>query len=150
MITAQIDEKRKKELIAELFGGACEDKTRVSCPHDIVPILLPWANLEQEEFIVILLNGAHSVIGEPISVTRGLLNRTVVHPREVFRPAIAANCAAVIVAHNHPSGTHVPSPEDKEITMRLKKAGEIIGIPVLDHVIISNSGYCSFLELGEM
>ena len=78
----------------------------------------------------------------------GILNRTIVHPREVFAEPITKRAAAIIVAHNHPSGNVDPSPEDREITNRLKAAGETLGIPLLDHIIFGVKGYFSFVEQG--
>ena len=75
---------------------------------------------------------------------------TLVHPREVFAGALTDRAAAVVVAHNHPSGNTEPSPEDREVTARLRKAGQTLGIAMLDHVIFSQSGYYSFLEQGEL
>lgn len=117
----------------------------VTRPDDIFREVMHYASREQEHFITIMLNGAHEVIGTFIS-TIGLLNRTLVHPREVFSPAIEKRAAAIALAHNHPSGNLEPSAEDKEVTERLKKAGVILGIPVLDHLVFSNKGYYSFLE----
>ena len=88
-----------------------------------------------------------------VPVTHGLVNRTIVHPREVFRIAIADNAASIVIAHNHPSGCVVPSPEDLELTERLVKAGSIIGIPILDHIIIGSRlgrmTYSSLVDLGQ-
>ncbi len=117
---------------------------RVEHPEDLLPLLAPYKNKEQEYFIVIILSGAYEVIRTEI-VTIGLLNRTMVHPREVFTLAVEERAAAIVVAHNHPSGTLYPSKEDLEITTRLKKAGEILGIPLLDHIIITKNGHYSFL-----
>lgn len=97
--------------------------------------------------MVVTLNGAHEVIKVRV-LTIGLINRTVIHPREFLRPAILDNSAAVIAIHNHPSGRLEPSPEDKEITSRLKDACDLIGIPLLDHLIVSTAGYFSFVEHG--
>jgi len=72
----------------------------------------------------------------------------VVHPREVFADPLADRAAAVVCCHNHPSGVLDPSPEDREVTLRLKQAGELLGIPLLDHVIFGREGYYSFLETG--
>jgi DNA repair protein RadC len=88
-------------------------------------------------FILLTLNGAHNVISVSI-VTIGIANKTIVHPREVFCKAISDNATAVIVCHNHPSGEVVPSDEDKQITKRIRKAGEIMGIPLLDLVVFTN------------
>ena len=96
-----------------------------------------------------MLNGAHEVIGT-IVATIGLLNRTIVHPREVFADAIRNRAAAVAVAHNHPSGNTEPSNEDIEVTERLKKAGDLLGIRVIDHIVFTDAKYYSFLEHGLM
>ena len=108
------------------------------------------AELSQEVFGVIDLDGAHHIIGTPRIVTVGLLTCNQVHPREVFAPAIAARAESIIVAHNHPSGTLEASPEDIAMTERLVKAGRILGIEVLDHVIVSRSGYLSLRQQGVM
>jgi DNA repair protein RadC len=126
-----------------------EQMAKVRNPEDC---LIQFKNIQKksvETFEVVMLDGAHNIIGKKI-VTSGILNRTLVHPREIFREAIKKNAAAIIAGHNHPSGTVEPSAEDWEITKRLKEAGEIIGIPVLDHIIISKQGYYSFLEDGTL
>ena len=136
----------KSELLKQLY--AMETKTySVKHPEDVVPVLLKYKNKQQEHFIVITLNGASAIIKTRV-ITKGLLNRALVHPREVFRPAIADNAMAIIIAHNHPSGNSSPSPEDKNITERLKQAGDVLGIQVLDHIIISKSGHYSFVAEG--
>jgi len=105
--------------------------------------------LEQEEvevFLVIHLNGKNRVIGIS-EVSRGSVTAALVHPREVLRPAILNGACAVVLAHNHPSSEPLPSAEDKAITARLRQAGELIGIKVLDHVVIGARGsYTSFVE----
>jgi DNA repair protein RadC len=112
-------------------------------PMDLYKLLKRYIKSSQEQFLTITLNGAHEVIGIHI-VTIGLINRTITHPREVYRPAIADNAAAVIVAHNHPSGKLTPSPEDREINERLEEVSKIIGIHYLDHLIIGKNGFYSF------
>jgi DNA repair protein RadC len=98
-----------------------------------------------EQFLVVLLDGRHRVLrSEPVS--RGTLTASLVHPREVFRPAIREAAAALVLVHNHPSGDPTPSREDREITARLVRAGELLGIPVLDHVVVAESGYRSLRE----
>lgn len=137
-----------KELMSQVYNARQQmlaERQKVRAPADCLPILDKYATRKQEEFIVVYLNGAHEIIGHK-SVTKGLLNRTVVHPREVFREAIKRNCAAVILAHNHPSGSIEPSGEDKGVTEKLVKAGELLGIPVLDHIIVAKHGYYSMLE----
>lgn len=120
---------------------------RVSTPSDVTALLSRYARKAQEHFVVITLNGAHHVI-RMRAVTKGLINKTVVHPREVFRGAIMDNAAAVIISHNHPSGSVDPSKEDIDITKRIREAGEVIGIPVLDHIIVGKYGSYSFVEHG--
>lgn len=116
-------------------------------PGDVYPLIRHYAERPQENFITVSLNGAHEVITSRI-VSVGLVNRTLVHPREVFADPITDRAAAVIVAHNHPSGSLEPSSDDHEITRRMRDAGHILGISVLDHLIITRSGYFSFMENG--
>jgi DNA repair protein RadC len=106
-------------------------------------------DLSQEEFRILLLNTQHAVLRE-LLVTRGILDASVVHAREVFRPAIVESAAAIILVHNHPSGDPVPSPEDREITRQLAEAGRLLGIPVVDHVVVGDGRYVSFVESGLM
>jgi DNA repair protein RadC len=128
-----------------------ENAIAITRPTDALePILEALESLKFKEvecFVTITLNGSHKIIGTYI-VSKGLVNQTIVHPREVFRPAIADNAVAVIIAHNHPSGNLEPSAEDKGTTRRIKEAGNLLGIKVLDHLIVSPSarGYFSFLE----
>ena len=89
----------------------------------------------QETFFVLLLDTKNKVIGSPVECTRGLLDTSLVHPREVFREAVRQSAASVILAHNHPSGDPTPTKEDIDITCRLIEAGNILGIRVLDHVV---------------
>lgn len=106
-------------------------------------------NQDVENFVVITLNGSNKVINTRI-VTVGLLNHSLVHPRETFRPAIMDNAAAIIIAHNHPSGSLEPSSNDIAITRTLVDAGGILGIKVLDHIIVSSTGFLSMRERGLM
>ncbi len=122
---------------------------KISSPSDIYPVLKKYHNKKQEHFLVLTLDGSHQVIRVNIA-TIGILNRAIIHPREVFIPAIKDNACSIVIAHNHPSGTLEPSKEDRDITYRLIEAGKLLGIEVLDHVIISKKGYYSFLEEGEM
>jgi DNA repair protein RadC len=122
---------------------------KISVPGDLAPRLFHWADRPQEVFLAALLNGAQEVIAvTPITV--GLLNKTLVHPREVFAPAIEVRAAAVILAHTHPSGSLEPSREDREATRRLIQAGKLLGVEVLDHLIVTQTGYYSFKEHGEV
>ena len=105
--------------------------------------------LEKEHFKTILLNIKNHVISiEDISI--GSLNSSIVHPREVFKPAIRRSSASILLVHNHPSGDPTPSREDIEVTARLVEAGKILGINVLDHVIIGSNAIISLKEKGLM
>jgi DNA repair protein RadC len=103
----------------------------------------------QECFTALLLDGRHRLIGEEL-VSRGTLTASLVHPREVFRRALREAAAALVLVHNHPSGDPSPSPEDREVTERLVRAGELLGVRVVDHVIVAERGYHSFREAGEL
>lgn len=122
---------------------------KVHTPGDVVGALEPYGYADQECFVVVLLDGAQQIIDIKL-ITKGLVNRTLCHPREVFRPAIVARACAVVLAHNHPSGTMEPSREDDEATKRIKDAGKVIGIEVLDHVIVGNGKYYSYKEQGRI
>jgi DNA repair protein RadC len=122
---------------------------KILMPRDILQLVAHFADRQQEKFLCVSLNGAHEVIAVRI-VSVGLVNRAIVHPREVFADPITDRASAVIVAHNHPSGNLEPSDEDAEITVRLKEAGKTLGIELLDHVVFCARGYYSFLEHGRL
>jgi|SRR5690554_6914792 len=117
-------------------------------PLDVVDYLIgEMRYLTQEHFNVLLLNTKNTVIGLE-NITKGIVNASLVHPREVFKKAISKNATSLILAHNHPSGDPTPSSEDKSITKRLVEAGEIIGINIIDHIIVGDGNYLSFREMG--
>lgn len=120
-------------------------------PEDIYRLVQHYAyeSPYQEVFGVVTLNGAHEII-RPVPITRGLLNRTLIHPRECFLPAIQDHAAAVICWHLHPSGNTEPSSDDLDVTLRLRRAGQLLGIELLDHIVISKTGYHSMSESGEL
>lgn len=120
---------------------------KVGSPAEVFKMISSFAYKKVEYFLAVTLDGAHQPIRVHVT-SKGLVNRTVVHPREVFRCAIEDMAVAVIVAHNHPSGSLEPSPDDIEITQRLVSAGEIVGIDVLDHLVIGKTGYSSLKERG--
>jgi len=130
---------------------ACEEpaaRTRIHGPRDVYDRCAPTLRgAAQEEFRILLLNTQHAVTRELV-VTRGILDASVVHPREVFRAAITESAAAVILVHNHPSGDPTPSPEDRLVTAQLAAAGRTLGIPVLDHVVVGDGRFVSFVEAG--
>ena len=120
----------------------------IHSPDDVARFAMPRFRFAQREhFAVLLLNTKNHVLGMP-DVSIGSLSASVVHPREVFRAAIDHAAAAMILLHNHPSGDPAPSNEDRAVTSRLVKAGKIMDIPVLDHVIIGRERFFSFKDKG--
>jgi DNA repair protein RadC len=120
----------------------------LNTPEAVWKLLLPlMACLEREEFRVLVLNNKNGIIKNAV-VSVGTISEAIVHPREVFRDAIREGGAGIIIAHNHPTGEDTPSSEDIKTTKRIAEAGKIIGIPLLDHLIIINTGYFSFKEKG--
>ena len=111
--------------------------------------LKEYHHLDREHFIAITLNGASRVIDTHI-ISIGTINQSLVHPREVFYPAIKDQATAIIIAHNHPSGQLFPSRADKQVTTRLKEAGKLIGIDIVDHIILTSEGFYSFQNEGEI
>jgi len=126
-----------------------KEKTVIREAKDALPYLQGIRSKKQEHFACVSLNGANEVI-ECRVVTVGLLNTNQVHPREVFADPITDRAAAVILAHNHPSGVLKASPEDIALTKRLAKAGELLGIHVLDHLIVTQKGYLSLKHEGHL
>lgn len=124
-----------------------KETIKIVCAKDVLPLVADIAGKQQEHFVCISLNGANEVIEKRV-VTIGLLNKSPVHPREVFADVIADRAAAVIFVHNHPSGELQPSESDLNIHRQLTEAGKILGIQVLDHVIVTRKGYYSFRETG--
>lgn len=116
-------------------------------PQEIYNELKDLRNHKKEHFVIFYLDSRNQEIKREI-ISVGTLNASLVHPREVFEPAIIHNCAQVIVAHNHPSGDPEPSEDDIEITKRLQQAGKILGIELLDHIIIAKDGFLSLKERG--
>lgn len=111
--------------------------------RDVFVLMEPrLRDLRQEEFHVLLLSAQHTVLKD-VLVTRGILNASLVHPREVFRAAIEHSAAAIVLVHNHPSGDPTPSPDDRSVTAQMEAAGAALGIPVLDHVVVARGRYAS-------
>jgi DNA repair protein RadC len=123
------------------------DLPSIRNPEDVYKICQSMTNYKQEVFRVLLLTTRHQVFRE-LTVGIGTLNASLVHPRDVFRAAIRLNAAAVILVHNHPSGVPEPSTDDRELTDRLNKAGDLLGIKVLDHLVVATGGYVSLREQG--
>jgi DNA repair protein RadC len=136
------------ELGRRLSAEERREGVPIRSPRDIFRMYSPrLEDLPVEEFHVAVLD-VHHRLERDITVTRGLLDSSLVHPREVYRQAIAENAAAVILVHNHPSGDPTPSPDDRTATEQMVQAGKLLGIPVQDHVIIGRGRFVSFAEVG--
>ena len=122
---------------------------KIATPADLLPHIRHYADRKQEHFLCASINGANEVLNIRV-VSIGLIDRSPVHPREVFADALSDRASAVIVAHNHPSGGLEPSVSDIAVTAQLKAAGEVVGIELLDHIIFNRTGYFSFLESGKL
>jgi DNA repair protein RadC len=136
------------ELSRRLATRRLQRGDRVSGPSDVFRHFHARLRDEaHERFMVLLLDGRHRVLREEV-ISQGTLTASLVHPREVFRPALREAAAALVLVHNHPSGDPSPSREDREVTERLRHAGEVLGIPVLDHVIVADQGFVSLRDEG--
>ncbi len=136
------------ELSRRLQAPPADEKLRVTSPADGANLLLPrLRHLEQEELHVILLDTRNQVIGVQ-AIYKGSLNSSLIRIGEIFRPAIEAPAAAMIIGHNHPSGDPSPSPEDISVTRKIVAAGKLLDITVLDHLVIGNGRYASLKEKG--
>lgn len=122
-------------------------RTSVRGPREAYQLCADMATLEAESFVVLCLDAQHRLIART-EVSRGILNSTLVHPREIFRLAIALGAASVILVHNHPSGDPSPSADDRAITSQLVAAGRLLDLPVHDHIIIGGERFISFAEMG--
>lgn len=147
--------KAALELAKRLTEESAPTRRAIRGPEDAAGILRErMRTREEESFWVLLLDGKNRLMKSPIEVTRGLLNASLVHPREVFKEAIRSSCAAVVLAHNHPSGDPHPSAEDIHITKQLVEAGRIVDIHVLDHIVLgrqdiaAGTDFFSFREAG--
>ena len=122
---------------------------KIKFPVDVLPLIRHYGDRKQEHFICISVNAANEVINVRV-VTIGLIDKTHVHPREVFADVISDRASAIIIAHNHPVGDLKPGKQDKEITEKIKEAGNVMGIRLLDHIIFNDKSYYSFVENDEL
>jgi len=122
---------------------------KIETPADLLPHVRHYADRKQEHFLCATINGASEILNIRV-VSIGLVDRTPVHPREVFAEALVDRASAIVVAHNHPAGGLEPSPADIEVTKQLKAAGAVMGIALLDHIIFNRTEYFSFLEAGRL
>jgi DNA repair protein RadC len=138
------------ELGRRTLSHAPSARVRLRTPREAAEYLLPTFGARAvEQFGIVLLDSRHRVLKTTV-VASGSLNATIVLPRDVFREAVLGGAAAVVAFHNHPSGDPSPSPDDVELTTRLAAAGRLIGIEVVDHVVLGDTRYCSFKELGQL
>jgi DNA repair protein RadC len=136
------------ELARRLATEPGPEDRAIRCPADVHRLCGPaLRDLAVEEFRLLVLDTQHRVVRE-LLITRGILDSSLVHPREVFRAAIAEAAAGVVVLHNHPSGNPAPSADDRAVTRQLVEAGKLLDIPVYDHVIVGGDRYFSFAEAG--
>ncbi|HSE45065.1 MAG TPA: DNA repair protein RadC [Gemmatimonadales bacterium] len=136
------------EIASRLMAESRPAALRISEPEDVVRMLAArLRDLAVEEFHLLALDSQSRVLRD-VLVTRGLLNSSLVHPREVFRAAIAEAAAGIIVVHNHPSGDPTPSPEDRSVTKQLVDAGRLLDLPLYDHVILAGDRFFSFATAG--
>ncbi|SHI49359.1 DNA replication and repair protein RadC [Clostridium cavendishii DSM 21758] len=134
--------------IFKRFRSFEKSEYKISSPKDVAELLTDEVrSLEQEVFILIMLNTKNVVIGKK-ELFKGTLNSSVVHPREVFKEALKKSANSIIISHNHPSGDPTPSKEDVNITLRIKECGKLIGIDLIDHIIIGNNKFISMKEKG--
>ena len=134
------------ELGRRLMAESPEERWQIRAPSDAAHILMPVIGHQEQEHFVILYLDTRNRVTDRETLYKGSLNTSLVRTAEVFRGAVRRNCAAVIVAHNHPSGDPNPSPEDVALTRRLVDAGKLLEIPVLDHLVIGENRYVSLRE----
>ncbi len=132
-------------------GSQRAERKKVNAPATAAEVLHKYlSGADREHFVVLLLDTQNQIIGIH-TVTVGTLDASLVHPREVFKPACLANAASLVIAHNHPSGDPSPSSEDHTVTRQLREAGVLLGIEVHDHIILGEAPrYYSFVEAGSL
>jgi len=136
-----------RTIISMVCDKAIADAPIVNCARDVFELMSDICSVDREHFVVLVLNARNLCVYKQ-TVSIGTLTASLVHPREVFKPAIISGGAAIICVHNHPSGDYAPSSEDRDVTHRIVKAGGLLGIPLADHIIVSTTGYYSFREHG--
>jgi len=136
------------EIGRRIAAGKLTEKINIKNPKEIASIFIPrMEHLNKEQFKIIMLNSGNQIKGEK-TITKGILNASLIHAREVFRAAILESSAGIILLHNHPSGNPAPSKDDIKITKKLVETGKIMDIPVKDHIIVAGRKYFSFIEHG--
>jgi len=122
----------------------------MTTPADVHEMMLPYFRRDAVEVVWLLaLNGQRRMIGgEPIELSRGTADQALVSPRDIMRTALVAGAVSIILAHNHPSGDPTPSREDEDVTRRVAAAGRVVGVPLLDHVVLTTGGFVSLADRG--
>jgi len=152
---AGIGRARAAQVLAALELGRralarADPRVQLRSPREAAAYLLPaFGARGVEQFGVVLLDSKHRVLRTAV-VASGTLNSTIVQPRDVFREAVLGGAASVVAFHNHPSGDPSPSPEDVDLTRRLRAAGVLMGIEVVDHIVLGDARYCSLKEMGQI
>jgi len=137
-------------LASRFQGRRLEHLDRFTSPRQVFEYFHhEFRDSRKEYFLVLLLDGKNRIVRR-VRISEGSLNQSIVHPREVFAPAVRESAAAILLVHNHPTGDPEPSREDIAVTRRLTESGEIMGIKVLDHIIVGDGEYVSFVERGLM
>ncbi len=138
------------ELGRRTLSRAPGDRVQFDGPEDVAAYLMPqYGSRSVEHFGIVLLDTKHRVLRTRV-LSVGTLDASLVHPREVFREATLGGAAAIVLFHNHPSGDPIPSGDDEALTTRLVRAGDLMGVDVIDHIIVADACYCSFKETGRL
>lgn len=137
--------REKKQYYMDKIKELYKEDIHLRYPINAYEALTTYHNRKTESFFVITLDPGHNII-KIHEIGKGITNKCLAHPREIFFTAIKDQATAIIIAHNHPSNSLHPSSEDKQVTERIKKASDLIGIPLLDHIIFAKKGYMSFVE----
>ncbi|HNQ31776.1 MAG TPA: DNA repair protein RadC [Candidatus Woesebacteria bacterium] len=138
--------KLSQAVTERLFKEHLPSKLCLRTLNAVVQYLQKWIGREKKEHFVALYLDSHNQLIENRTISIGILNASLVHPRELFEPAVRLHSASIIVAHNHPSGNVEPSSEDRDLTKRLVETGKIMGIEIQDHIIVSHSEHFSFQQ----
>ena len=134
--------------LGQRMHAHADERPSITCPEDVVRVVgVTFADQKQEHFRVLLLDTKGRLLKQS-QVSMGTLDASLVHPREVFKQAVLASAASIIVVHNHPSGDPAPSAADRDVTERLAEAGRLMGIALLDHVVVGGGRWFSFKQQG--
>lgn len=136
--------------LARRVNSDSVENVHIGCPGDAANYIMPKLRYATHEYFYCILLNAKNRVMALRRISEGSLTCSIVHPREVFSPAVALHAATILAVHNHPSGDPFPSVEDKKLTLALDKAGDALGIPLMDHIVIGDGSYYSFKEHGDL